>query len=424
MTGLPDPPPLRVLYVVSLFPCWSETFIAREIATLVSAGVDVRILSLKPPSETLVQADAAALLPRALHPRTGLAGIAAALGACLRHPLATSAAGLRIAAGLWRQPVALAKSLGALARGFAALPALRAFDPHYVHAHWGTYPSTVGMAMARVLRRPFGFTAHAHDIFVDDHLLKAKLETARLPVTISRYNIDWLAREVTPLARERLRVVHCGVDLARAPFVREGREPALLLAVGRLDPIKGFDVLLDALARLAAAGVPFRCRIIGEGPRRPDLEAAIARLGLADHVELAGACAQDAVQAALRAATLFVLPCVVAPDGNRDGIPVALMEAMAAGTPVVSTHVSGIPELVADGSEGLLVPPGDAAALAAALVRLLQDAPLREQFARAARARIEREFDARHEALRLLALVRAELEPGAATAALPRGGDA
>ena len=400
----PVAPPLRVLYVVSLFPCWSETFIAREIAALVAAGVDVRILSLKPPAETLVQADAALLLPRAQHPCTGLGGSLQALAAILRRPWLTAGAAVRIGWRLRRQPVALAKSLAALARGLAALGWIERFAPQFVHAHWGTYPSTVAMTLARALGVPFGFTAHAHDIFVDDHLLKEKIERARLPLTISRYNIDWLARTVTPSARERLHVVHCGVDLAASRYRREERAGDLLVAVGRLDPIKGFDVLVEALALLDARGTRFRCRIIGEGPERGALVARIRRHGLADRIDICGAQPQEAVQAALHEAALFVLPCVVAADGNRDGIPVAMMEAMAAGAPVVSTRVSGIPELVGEG-EGVLVAPNDASALADALAGLLADPARRERIALAARRKVEREFDARREALRLLGLL-------------------
>ncbi|MBO9661988.1 glycosyltransferase [Dokdonella sp.] len=405
-TRAPTAEPLRVLYVVSLFPCWSETFIAREIATLVAAGVDVRILSLKPPSEKLVQPEAVPLLERVQHPARGLGAVAAQLGGWLRHPLAFGAAALRI---LWRlrgEPLAAAKSLVALGRGIARLRWIERFDPHVLHAHWATYPSTVAMALAQALDKPFGFTAHAHDIFVDDHLLHEKLSTASIPVTISRYGVDWLSERVTPLARERLHVVHCGVDLPAFAYRREGRAGDLIAAVGRLDPIKGFDVLIEALALLAADGVRFRCRIVGEGPQQAELEAAIARHGLHDRVELLGARPQADVRALLHEAACFVLPSVVTADGNRDGIPVALMEAMAVGTPVVSTFVSGIPELVADGHDGLLVAERDPAALAAALRRILADAELRDSVARAARQRIEREFDARIEAGKLLDLFR------------------
>lgn len=408
------PPPQRVLYVVSLFPCWSETFIVREIATLLARGVDVRIVSLKHPVEAMVQSDAEGMLGRVLHPQPRRFAWASRLGVLLGQPRIVASLVAEQTGSLWNQPMVLLKSLYALMRGIEHLPAIRRFNPDFIHAHWATYPSTVALALARLAGKPWGFTCHAHDIFVDNQLLKAKLERATLPVTISRYNIDYLSQRITPLARQRLQVVHCGVDPAGFAFRREGRDDDLLVAVGRLDPIKGFDVLLVALARLLDRGLSFRCRIIGEGPQRGELEATIARLGLAGHVELLGARPQAEVRALLNAATLFVLPSVVAADGNRDGIPVALMEAMAVGAPVVSTRVSGIPELVEDGVSGLLVEPAAPVDLAAALERLLVDAVLRSRLAAGARRCVERDFDAGIEASKLLAAMTRAMQPESA----------
>ena len=400
----------RVVYVVSLFPCWSETFIVREITTLIASGVDVMIVSLKPPSEKMVQPDAEALMPRAVHPLPAGKAVLAWTGAAFAHFGTLARASGAIVARLWREPKAMLKSLVTLARATEQLGRIRAFDPDIIHAHWGTYPSTAAWALAKMLRKPFGFTCHAHDIFIDDQLLKEKIEGAAVPVTISNYNVDWLTRHATPVARERLNVVHCGVDLGALPFRRDGREQCLIVAVGRLDPIKGFDVLVGALAELKKAGRAFRCRVIGEGPQRAALEAMISREGLGASVELVGARPQAEVRAALYAAHVFALPSVVAPDGNRDGIPVALMEAMAAGTPSVSTFVSGIPELIEPDVSGLLVPPGNVAALANALARLLDDAALCDALAAEARRKVEHEFDAEREAKKLLALFEGALD--------------
>jgi colanic acid/amylovoran biosynthesis glycosyltransferase len=291
-----------------------------------------------------------------------------------------------------------------VARAVEQLDWVRQFDPDVIHAHWASYPSTAAMALGRLVGKPFGFTCHAHDIFVHDHLLREKIESAAVPVTVSRYNVAWLAKHVTPRAGDRLNVIHCGVDLANLPFQDEGREEDLIVTVGRLDPIKGFDVLVDALGELKRRGRRFRCQIIGAGPLRRALQAAIDRQGLSAAVELVGARPQPEVRAALCRATVFTLPSEIAPSGDRDGIPVSLMEAMAAGAPVVSTRVSGIPELIEDEREGLLVSPQDPRGLADALGRLLDDVALRRRLAVAARAKIEREFDAASEAAKLLEL--------------------
>lgn len=406
------PVPQRVLYVVSLFPCWSETFIVREINTLIALGVDVRIVSLKRPSEKMVQPDAEQLLDRVWHPQSPLTAMWRVGVTKLRHPLIMlKLSGLALR-GLWTQPLVVLKTLFALMRGIEHLDAIRRFDPDFIHAHWATYPSTVALALSRLTGKPYGFTCHAHDIFVDNQLLHTKLTDANLPITISRYNVDYLSENITPIARERLQVVHCGVDLPGFTFQREGREPDLLIAVGRLDPIKGFDVLVLALANLAKAGIAFRCTIIGEGPQRAELEQSIAMLDLGNCVQLAGALPQVEVRALLHSATAFVLPSTIAVDGNRDGIPVALMEAMAVGAPVISTRVSGIPELIENDVSGLLVEGGDADGLAVAIQRLLEDADLRDHLALSAREVVERDFDAATEASKLLAAMAQSIVTG------------
>jgi glycosyltransferase involved in cell wall biosynthesis len=393
----------RVLYIVSLFPCWSETFIVRELTTLIAEGADVQILSLKAPHEKLVQADAEKLLPRVRHPLPPLRAALERAKAFVAHPLILSSAMTKIVSRIDR-PMDIAKSLEALLRGLEHLSWIREYDPDVIHAHWATFPSTVAWALAKILNKPFGFTCHAHDIFVNDHLLREKIEAARVPVTISKFNVEYLAAKATPQARERLNVVHCGVDLATIPFRADGREPGLIMAVGRLDPIKGFDVLIDALGELARAGRRVRARIIGEGPLKESMQAAIARHGLGEMVEMTGAMPQPEVRKSLYQSAIFALPSVVTESGDRDGIPVSLMEAMAAGTPSVSTRVSGIPELIEHEREGLLVPERDPRALAAALARLLDDPKLGEKLASAARAKVEREFDAAAEARKLLDL--------------------
>jgi glycosyltransferase involved in cell wall biosynthesis len=312
-------------------------------------------------------------------------------------------AAVRIAARIQR-PIDKAKSLEALLRGLEHLSWIREFDPDVIHAHWATFPSTVAWALAKILDKPFGFTCHAHDIFVNDHLLREKIESAKVAVTISRYNVEYLAEKATPKAREKLNIVHCGVDLTTIPFRADGREPGQIMAVGRLDPIKGFDVLIDALGELAQNGRRVRARIIGEGPLEATMKASIARYGLSDMVEMTGALPQPEVRKSLYASSIFALPSVVTPAGDRDGIPVSLMEAMAAGTPSVSTRVSGIPELIGHEREGLLVPERDPKALAAALARLLDDPALGARLAQAARVKVESEFDAAKEARKLLDL--------------------
>lgn len=388
---------MRVLYFVSLFPCWSETFIVRELHELLRLGADVRIVSLKAPQEKLVQSDAKALLDRVIYPRPPWRAAAT----LLRHPLVAARELRALCGGLGRHPQALLRSLVVWWRTLGLLEAVRALAPDHLHAHWATYPSTAALIVSRRLGVPFSFTAHAHDIFLEHHLLEAKVRHAAFGVTISEFNRRYLAGRLGAEAAQRLRVIHCGVSPHEIEFRPGGRVPGALLAVGRFDEIKGFPHLIEACALLAARGVDFECRLIGDGPLREPLQRRIEAAGLAGRVRLLGARPQEEVRRELYRASVFVLPSVVKPNGDRDGIPVALMEAMACGTPVVSTRVSGIPELVDEGRGGLLVEPGDAGALAGALQELLSRPSLGPELARHARRKIEREFDVAKEARKL-----------------------
>lgn len=400
--------PLRVLYLVSLFPCWSETFIVREIHALARQGVDIRIVSLKPHSEPMVQPDAQVLLDRVIYPPSSLAGsLRAALPQVLKHPLRSTAELWPLVRSLWRRPAELAKSVISWWRTLAVMTEVQRFAPQHLHAHWATYPSTAARILAGRIGRPWSFTGHAHDIFVHDQDLSGKLAQADFSVTISEYNCRQLSARLPSELHNRLAVIHCGVLPADLPFTAEGREPAYIVGVGRLDPIKGFIHLVKACALLQERGIDFRCDIIGDGPLRDDLQQAINQAGLSERVRLTGALPQQDVRQRINRATMFVLPSVLLADGNADGIPVALMEAMACGATAISTRVSGIPELIHHEENGLLVTPGQAAELADAMARLLADAPLRTRLAQAARNTIIHDFDADIEAAKLLGRIQA-----------------
>jgi colanic acid/amylovoran biosynthesis glycosyltransferase len=391
----------KIVYVVSLFPCWSETFIVREINEMIALGVDVRIVSLKHPSERMVQSDAAALLNRVVYPASTGSTWRAVIGAFLRHPLTEFRDLLRIFNGMWRYPTSCLKTLATWWRTLGLLATVRDMAPEHIHAHWATYPSTSAWLLSRRLRLPFSFTAHAHDIFLEEHLLPEKMNSAAFTVAISKFNRAYLAERVRGARDARVEIVHCGVSPQIFPFAGAGRDAGRILAIGRLDHIKGFSHLVSACGLLYERGVAFECDIVGSGPLQDALSAQIEALGLQGKVHLLGARKQEEVRAFLHSAAMFVLPSVVTSRGDRDGIPVAIMEAMASGVPVVSTRVSGIPELVEDGVTGLLADPEDAVSLAACIERLIGDPELVERLALSARKHVEQEFDVAKEAAKL-----------------------
>jgi glycosyltransferase involved in cell wall biosynthesis len=387
--------PGRVVFVLKGYPRLSETFIAQEIRGLERRGLDIAIVALRRPTDARrhpVHAEIRApvsYLPEYLHQEP------ARVWRGWRR--ARRLAGYAAAHAAWRRDLARDLSRNRVRRFGQACVLAAELPPgaRRLHAHFLHTPASVARYAALLLGLPWSASAHAKDIWTTpDWDLAEKLAEADWTVTCTaagKARLDALA----PPGRSVALVYH-GLDLARfAPPPRA--EPAsgaalTLLSVGRAVPKKGYDVLLHALARLPAA--PWRFVHVGGGGERPRLEKLTRALGLADRVEWRGAADQTGVLAAYRAADLFVLASRVADDGDRDGMPNVLMEAMSQGVPCVSTAVSAIPELIADGETGLLVPPDSPEALAAALERAMADADLRRRLGAAGMARVRARFSA------------------------------
>lgn len=279
----------------------------------------------------------------------------------------------------------------------------------HVHASFATYPAWLAWATGHLARLPFSFTAHAYDVQEPRKWLGRVAREAAFVRAISTETATRVRAAAGSLAR--VRVGHLGVDLERFyPEAGVAADPPEILTVARIGPTKGVEVLIEA-ARLLAGGemtqdtpARFRVRILGDGPLREACAARARALGLHEVAYFDGAATPAEVAAALRRATIFALPCVRVRGGARhDGLPVALLEAMASALPVVSTPVGGIPEAVTDGDNGILVPPGDARRLATALAILLKDTGLRRRLGAAARARVLRQFRGDAAAARLAA---------------------
>jgi colanic acid/amylovoran biosynthesis glycosyltransferase len=270
----------------------------------------------------------------------------------------------------------------------------------HVHAHFASHAATAAWIVHRLNGIPFSFTAHANDLFVAPVLLDRKVADARFVIAISEYNRRALA-ERCPGDR-RVEVVHCGVDTER--YRRQGpgeREPNRAVCVASLQPKKGHVHLIDALGLLAEDRPGIVLELVGDGPERERILQRARERGVDERLSLLGARSSEEVRTTLAGAGIFVLPSVRLPSGRMEGIPVALMEAMASGVPVVASRLSGIPELVQDGVTGLLVEPHDPQALAAAMARILDDDTLAAKLALRARESVERSFSLTREANRL-----------------------
>lgn len=389
-----DPRGHAVAYVVGTYPLLTTTFIDREIALLRRLGMSVDVTALRRPHGPL-SSDQQALV----------AGVRYVLPVAVAR-LARSHLSfiIRRPGTFWRTLVHLVtrphrdlrsriRTVLHFGEGVHVADLLRHGGYRHLHAHFVDRAATVALVAGRLLDLPFSATAHANDIYVAPVLLPEKLTEAQFVVTCTQYNATHL-REVAGRPDTHVRCIYHGLDLsAYQPNGARLTSPPVILAVGQLKDKKGFRHLLDACALLRDRGHRFTCRIVGEGPDRDALSARIAALDLADRVALLGALDHADVVEQYRAATVFTLPCVVGADGDRDGIPNVILEAMAMERPVVSTRHSGIPEAVLDGVTGLLVAPEDAAALADALERLLVSDDLRHAMGQRGRQVVEERFD-------------------------------
>lgn len=393
---------MKIGYVVKRYPRYSETFIVNEILAHEAAGLELEIFSLLPPEDG--------------HFQDAISRVRASV-------VYLPAKGLKVG-DFWSTLDGAGEVLPDL---WGSLEEARGGDVRYVyqavvlarevrlrgithlHAHFATAATTVARLAARFAGVPYTLTAHAKDIFhesVRPEDLRRKLGDAAAVITVSDYNLEYL-RERYGRAAEKVRRIYNGLDLERFPYEEpRGRAPEIV-AVGRLVEKKGFADLISACSLLRERGVDFRCRILGLGELETELRSSVERLGLGDRVELPGPRPQSALIEAVKGAAVFAAPCVVGRDGNRDGLPTVLLEAMALGTPCVSTDVTGIPEVLRDGETGLMVPQHDPAALAAALERLLGDPALRVGLARRARWLVEAEFDVHRNATLLRGLFEA-----------------
>lgn len=382
-----------IAFLVKTYPKLSETFVHGELVGLERAGVALALYALARPDEP-VAPDRGLRAPlryvpdpstgRGTRVRLALARLASILRAPRRHKAVRDFArrhhGVR-ADALLDRAAWLAQSL--------ARRRVR-----HLHVHFASQPADVAELAARLAGIGYSLSAHAKDIYLEPPgALARKLAGARFTVTCTDYNRRFLSG-LAPAATVR-RMYH-GIDLARlrrTPDSGGGTDAPLILAVGRLREKKGFATLVDACAILQAIGVQFRCEIVGYGPDGEAIAERIARAGLAATVTLVGRLPHAGVIERYRGASVFVLPCQLAADGDRDGIPNVLLEAMAMSLPVLTTDVSGIPEVVVHEQNGLVVAPGDPLGLAREVARVLGDAALAGRLGLAARATVERGFD-------------------------------
>lgn len=394
---------LRVAYMTGQYPRATDTFIQREVAALRGRGVFVQTFSIRKPdvkenvgpeqqaegarTHYVLPARTAALLKG--HARLLLAKPGRYLAA-LKTALTVRPPGLK--ALVWQ--AAYFVEAAVVADRMAAL------DLSHLHNHFSNSSCSVAMLAAQLGGFTFSFTMHGPAEFYEPKYwrIDEKIRRALFVACISNFCRSQAMVFAPQECWEKLHIVHCGVD--PADFKSNGAdersaEAQRLLFVGRLAAVKGLPILLDAVARLTLGWPAIKLTVAGDGPDREKLKAQSQRLGIEANVEFSGYQSQQQVRELLGRSDVFVMASFA------EGVPVVLMEAMAARVPVVATRIAGIPELVEDGVSGLLVPPGDPAALAEKIDRLLRDRNLRSDFGRAGSEKVSRDFNLLTEADKL-----------------------
>ena len=383
-------------YIIGTYPLLTTTFIDREIELLRRHGLALTVTALRRPHGPLspAQRDMVGAV-RYVLPVGVLALLRSHVSFMVGRPLVYWGTLGRLVTRPHRTLRSRFKTVLHFGEGVHVAHLLRSGDHGHLHAHFVDRATTVALVAGRLLGLPYSATAHANDIYVEPVLLPEKLARARFVVTCTQYNADHLAAVAGDRAQGETLCIHHGLDLdryePRAEAARDARP--VILAVGQLKEKKGFTQLIDACAALCDRGYDITCRIVGAGPLRAALEARIRELSLTGTVVLCGALDHDGVVEQYRAASIFALPCITGSDGDRDGIPNVILEAMAMQLPVVSTRHSGIPEAVIDGETGVLVAPGDSAALATAIGRLLDDPGAGRAMGRQGRLAVAANFD-------------------------------
>jgi colanic acid/amylovoran biosynthesis glycosyltransferase len=385
-----------IVVLLSRFPLITETFILREINELERQGQPVLLVPMIREKPEVVHEEAERWIGEALYtPFISGPILLACLRALVRRPATFLSLLWWILRGSLFHPRILVRSLLLFPKSIYLAELLSREEVRHLHAHFATHPTTMARIISAFTGFTYSFTVHAHDIFVDRSLLREKLRDATLVRSISHFNKVFLENLFPREVADKIEVVHVGIEPERYGFSKpfdDSAKPPHILSIAALKPYKGLTVLVEALRTLRDRGIDFSAEIIGAGPLRSQIEHSITASELDDRLLLRGALPQHEVARALADSDIFALPSIIASDGQMEGIPVALMEAMASGKAVVATNLSGIPELIEHEINGFLVDPASPTQLAGALEKLILDRQLRERLGARGRDKVMREF--------------------------------
>ena len=404
-----------IAYIMSRFPKLTETFVLYEIVALQEQGSSrVEVFPLLREQQAVVHPEAEPIVQRAHYqPFFSWRIILANLSFLVRQPRIYLKLWLELVAGTWSSWNFFFGTLGIFPKTALFALEMKKLGIVHVHAHFASHPAMAALIINRLTNIPYSFTAHGSDLHVERRMLDKKVENASFGIVVSEYNRRLIAKECGEEVKNKIFVIHCGVDthLFRPLAKRESSKVFQILCVASFEEVKGHRHLIAACQILSSEGIDFQCHLVGDGPLRAEITGQIQCADLSRRFVIHGAQPRLSVVKRLQQADVFVLPSIPTPQGKREGIPMVLMEAMASGLPVVSSRISGIPELIDNGLDGFLIESGDIEALAAYLCLLRQERKLREKLGEAARIKVCSHFDLRKSAERLSSLFRSRERP-------------
>jgi colanic acid/amylovoran biosynthesis glycosyltransferase len=374
-------------YLFERFPSFGQTFCYREVAELARQGVTPPIFSIRNPKDEPLQ-DWDARIVKRVHYLPGEKELLDDVRRASKKRKLTPE--VLAVFNEWGRRTDFLRLYQAVYVGLR----LKEMGIGHVHAHFMGMAARTAFWIHKFFPVTFSFNAHANDIFAPRNFeigLDKLVDTARIIVAVSDYAKKFL-QEHFPERADRVRRIYNGLNFAEFGRADFSSAPPLILAVGRLIAKKGFADLIRACGLIAECGKSFRCEIVGEGPLENELRAQIERLNLQDRVAVSGAKPQLEVRQRLAITNVFALPSIIDSDGGMDNLPTVIMEAMATALPVVSTRIGGIPEMVVDNETGFLVQPNDAAALAGAIEKLMDDRSLAQRLGQAGYERAQELF--------------------------------
>ena len=400
------------------FPHLADTFLLREINELERQGQPVVVVPALQGDGKVVHEEAKPWIRRALYtPLLSWEITRSNLRVFTKQPGNYLRVLGKLILGTIVRPSTLLRTLALFPKSVHLSTVLPERGVRHLHAHFATHATTMAYIISSLTDLTYSFTVHGPDVFVHRLLLREKIRRAKFVRSVSVFNKAFLAGLYPEETYGKIEVVRTGVnpeiyEEAASEHAEKQNTRPLIVAIAELIPSRGFPYLVDACARLVKAGMNVECRIVGEGPLRAATEQWIAEHGIFDHVHLVGALPQHEVAALMGKSDIFVFPSIVATDGQMDGIPVSLMEAMAAGKPVIASSISGIPELVHHEVSGLLVDAAHPERVAQAITRLVRDPALRERMGTAGRQKVRQAFDVRRNVTALIKLLDGEVETG------------